>query len=415
MGRRAVKLASLAAGERYSLIGGPFGSKLTSADYVEDGIPVIRGSNLNGGRHLNETEFVFVSEQKMREDLFGNLAHRGDVVFTQRGTLGQTALIPNDSRFDTYVISQSQMKLTVDPKKADPQFVYYYFSSHEAVQKILNQNSSSGVPHINLTSLRNFLVPLVPLGEQRKIADILSAYDNLIENNRRRIALLEEAARLLYREWFVHFRFPGHEHLKIVDGLPEGWDRRTFGAVCQAVGGGTPSTSKPEYWSDGDIPWYTPTDITRNSCLALLDSKKRITEAGLRGSSAKMLPTGTVLMTSRASVGFFGIIEKPSCTNQGFISILPNNLHARMYMLLNLMHRVEEIRAHAGGATYKEINKAKFKALNVIMPDSARLREFEEQTSHLHVQVRTLHTMNQELARARDLLLPRLMNGEIAV
>ena len=163
MSHKAVKLASLAAKEKYSIIGGPFGSKLTSVDYIEDGIPVIRGSNLNGGRYLDEREFVFVSEQKMREDLFGNLAHRGDVVFTQRGTLGQTALIPQNARYEVYVISQSQMKLTVDPKKADPRYIYYYFSSHEAVQKILNQNSSSGVPHINLTSLRNFLVPEVPL------------------------------------------------------------------------------------------------------------------------------------------------------------------------------------------------------------------------------------------------------------
>ena len=235
MSRKAVKLKCLAADGRYSLIGGPFGSKLTSADYVEDGIPVIRGSNLNGGRYLAETEFVYVSEQKMREDLFGNLAHPGDVVFTQRGTLGQTALIPDDARYDVYVISQSQMKLTVDPEKADPRFVYYYFSSREAVQKILNQNSSSGVPHINLNSLRNFCVPQVFLHEQRDIADILSSYDDLIENNNRRIALLEEVARLLYREWFVHFRFPGYEHAKIVDGLPEGWKRRTLGDLVGVV------------------------------------------------------------------------------------------------------------------------------------------------------------------------------------
>ena len=194
-----------------------------------------------------------------------------------------------------------------------------------------------------------------------------------------------------------------------------GWKRRSFDAVCQAVGGGTPSTSKPEYWSDGDIPWYTPTDITRNSCLALLDSNRKITEAGLRGSSAKMLPKGTVLMTSRASVGFFGIIEEPSCTNQGFINILPVDPKARMYLLFNLMHRVEEIRSHAGGSTYKEINKTRFKALNVIMPDLTLVRRFEEQASRLHTQVRTLHTMNQKLAQARDLLLPRLMNGKIAV
>ncbi len=223
MSGETVRLETFAAEGRYSLIGGPFGSKLTSKDYVQEGIPVIRGSNLNGGRYLEEKDFVFVSEQKVREDLFGNLAHPGDIVFTQRGTLGQIALIPDNACFDSYVISQSQMKLTVDTRKVDPRFVYYYFTSREAQQQILNQNSSSGVPHINLTALKNFPVPRFSLSAQTEIANVLSAYDDLIDNNRRRIALLEEAARLLYREWFVHFRFPGHEHVKIIDGLPEGW------------------------------------------------------------------------------------------------------------------------------------------------------------------------------------------------
>ena len=227
--------------------------------------------------------------------------------------------------------------------------------------------------------------------------------------------MLEEAARLLYREWFVHFRFPGHEHIKITDGIPVVWERHAFDDVCTAIGGGTPKTSKPEYWSDGDIPWYTPTDVTRNACLALLDSATKITEVGLRKSSAKMLPPGTVLMTSRASVGFFGIIDAPSCTNQGFISIVPNDQWMRMYLLHNLMHRVEEIRSHAGGATYREISKGKFRALSVVLPERSLLREFENQASTLHTQVRNLHTMNRNLARVRDLLLPRLMSGEIAV
>jgi type I restriction enzyme S subunit len=213
----------------------------------------------------------------------------------------------------------------------------------------------------------------------------------------------------------VYFRFPGHEHVKVNDGIPRGWRKFTFADVCEAVGGGTPSTDRREYWSDGDIPWYTPTDITRNSCLALLDSEKKITDAGLRGSSAKMLPAGTVLMTSRASVGFFGIIESPSCTNQGFISILPHDPTARMYLMHNLMHRVEEIRSHAGGATYKEISKGKFKALSVVMPERALVHEFETQSAELHSQVRVLHAMNRRLAQARDILLQRLMNGEIEV
>jgi type I restriction enzyme, S subunit len=321
----------------------------------------------------------------------------------------------NAAKFDTYVISQSQMKLTVDSQKVDPRFIYYFFSSREGIQQIVNQNSSSGVPHINLTSLRKFSLPVPPLKEQQRIADILSAYDDLIENNQRRIALLEEAARMLYREWFVRFRFPGHEHVKIIDGVPELWKPHTLAHVCDAVGGGTPSTDKREYWDGGDIPWFTPTDVTRNACLALLDSEKRITESGLRGSSAKMLPAGTVLMTSRASVGFFGIVQVPSCTNQGFINIVPHKPNMRMYLLHNLMSRVEEIRSHAGGATYKEISKGKFKTLRVLVPDDSLLREFEELTTTFHAQVRTLHRASYKLAEARDLLLPRLMNGQIAV
>ena len=276
-------------------------------------------------------------------------------------------------------------------------------------------NVGGANPTLNRNHIHGLPIYIPKRSLQDDIASILSAYDDLIENNRQRIALLEEEARLLYREWFVHFRFPGHEHVKITNGLAVGWERRTFDDVCDAIGGGTPSTAKPEFWSDGDIPWFTPTDITRNSCLALLNSTTKITEAGLRGSSAKMLPPGAVLMTSRASVGFFGIIDAPSCTNQGFIGILPKDKRARMYLLHNLMHRVEEIRAHAGGATYKEISKGKFRALTVVTPDAALMREFEDQASELHAQVGTLHKMNQKLADARDLLMPRLMKGEITV
>jgi type I restriction enzyme S subunit len=141
------------------------------------------------------------------------------------------AITPEDGISNRYVISQSQMKLTVDDTKADKLFLYYYFSSREAIQRIISFTSSSGVPHINLTVLRNFEVPVPPLGIQQVIAATLSAYDDMIENNRRRIQLLEAAARLLYQEWFVHLRFPGHEHVKIIDGVPEGWTRTTLGEV----------------------------------------------------------------------------------------------------------------------------------------------------------------------------------------
>lgn len=409
-----VKLETLASDAPYSFVGGPFGSKLTTRDYVDSGTPVIRGSNMNNGRYIDNSDFVFVSDSKVRADLSSNLAAPGDLVFTQRGTLGQVALIPADSPYEKYVVSQSQMKLTVDRAKADESFLYYYFSGKDAVNRILSFVSSSGVPHINLTVLRNFDVPLPPLGDQARIASILSAYDDLIENNRRRIQLLEESARLLYKEWFVHLRFPGHEHTKIINGVPDGWERKKIDDVCETVGGGTPSTKNPDYW-DGDITWVVPSDITGNNSIVLLDSERKITERGLRESSAKMVPPETILMTSRASVGYFALMDKAVCTNQGFINILPNNDEYRMYMLYNLLNRVEEIRSNAKGTTYPEISKGRFREMDILTPPRALVIEFGSVTQEIIRQVRCLMRTNKQLAAARDLLLPRLMNGEIAV
>ncbi|EGV17745.1 restriction endonuclease subunit S [Thiocapsa marina] len=362
------------------------GYDITKAQQHSGNIPVISSSGITS----------FHNEAK---------AQGPGVVIGRKGTLGSVHYSAQDYwPHDTTLWSR-------DLRGNIPRFVYYFL--HTIDFKRFDVGNSN--PTLNRNHIHALPIKVPPLDVQESIASILCAYDDLIENNRRRMALLEEAARQLYREWFVRLRFPGHEHTRIIDGLPEGWERKSFNEVCQTVGGGTPSTTKSEYWDDGDIIWVTPTDITRNPCLALLDSEKKITEAGLKHSSAKMLPPNTIMMTSRASVGFFGLIDKAACTNQGFISVVPNEPFSQMYLLHNLMHRVDEIRSHAGGATYKEISKSKFKALPVVMPSLSLLRDFGEQTAELLRQIRTLHTMNVRLNQARDILLPRLMSGEIAV
>jgi type I restriction enzyme, S subunit len=381
--------------------------------FTDSGVNFIKAEALNGDSTLDKSGFTFIAEST-HEKLKRSILADSDVLVTIAGAqVGRCGLVRTEHLPAN--TNQAVGIIRVDPRRAEPAFVYYYFKSPKTFQICQGLGGQAAQPNINLEMLKSFELSLPERKTQKAIVEILSAYDDLIENNRRRIRLLEEAARLLYREWFVYFRFPGHEHVKITNGLPEGWQQKTFDDVCDAVGGGTPSTAKSEYWNDGDIPWYTPTDITRNTCLALLDSGTKITEAGLRSSSAKMLPAGTVLMTSRASVGFFGIIDAPSCTNQGFISIIPADSRSRMYLLYNLMYRVEEIRSHAGGSTYKEISRGKFRALPVVMPAQRLLHEFENHASGLHQQVRGLHQMNRKLAEARDLLLPRLMSGEIAV
>lgn len=377
---------------------------------TETGVVLIRGGDISNGSI--DKENLRTITQHVSRPYARTILRGGEVVISLVGNPGEVAVVP-DSLAGANLARQAGL-IALRPE-VHASYLKYYLMSPTGRAELFQRTQGAVQQVINLSDLKQVKVRLPSYQVQLRIADVLSAYDDLIENNRRRIALLEEAARLLYREWFVHLRFPGHEYVKMIDGLPDGWTRQTLDDVCDAIGGGTPKTSKPEYWNDGDIPWYTPTDITRNSCLALLDSSSRITETGLQGSSARMLPAGTVLMTSRASVGFFGITHTPSCTNQGFINIIPSDLRARMYLLHNLMHRVEEIRSHAGGATYKEISKGKFRALPVVVPRASLLREFEEQASAMHGQVRTLHTMSQKLTRARDLLLPRLMNGEIAV
>jgi type I restriction enzyme S subunit len=303
----------------------------------------------------------------------------------------------------------------INETKADRKFLYYLFNTRGVRGQINGSATGTKVRHTAPERIYRVNVSLPSVDEQKKIAATLTAYDDLIENNRRRIALLEEAARLLYREWFVHFHFPGHEHVKIVDGVPEGWKQRSFADVCETIGGGTPSTKVPEYWNDADVTWITPTDITRNNCLALLDGEKKISQAGLKKSSAKLVPPYTILMTSRASVGFFGIIDREVCTNQGFINIIPNEEVFRYFLLFNLMHRVEEIRSHAGGSTYAEISKSKFRALPVTIPTSDLLKDFDERVRPMLDQVRALKKQSDSLNQARDLLLPRLMDGRLEV
>ena len=185
--------------------------------------------------------------------------------------------------------------------------------------------------------------------------------------------------------------------------------------ICDSIGGGTPSTKNEEYYRNGQIKWVTPTDITRKSGLILLDTEKKITEEGLHNSSAKMVPPYSILMTSRASVGFFGLCEYEVCTNQGFISCIPHEENVRFYLLYNLMNRVDEIRAKASGSTFLEISKKNFKGLKITIPPAYLLDAFNK---IVHPLIRLMEVFTKSIAKlqeARDRLLPKLMSGEIEV
>ncbi len=409
------RLETLAAAESYSFVGGPFGSKLTSRDYVAEGVPVIRGSNLNGSRFLSMDNFAFVSDSKVREDLSSNLARAGDLVFTQRGTLGQVAIIPEGGISNRYVISQSQMKITLDEKKSDKFFLYYYFSSRQAIEKILNLASSSGVPHINLTMLRNFEVPVPSLVTQKRIASILSTYDNLIENNRRRIRLLEQAARLLYKEWFVHLRFPGHEHVKIKEGLPGGWMRKHLSELVTTQYGFTESATDepigPKFLRGMDInktsyiDWSTvlfcPEDNLDFGKYALnIDDLVVIRMAD---------PGKVAIMETEQKAIFASYLVRLSRRKGVSIPSL------YLFYVLSDDAYLAFICGASGGSTRKSASAKLLIDFHVLVPTLNFMGLFVKQVRPLRQQIQKLLQENAIIRHARDLLLPRLMTGESGV
>lgn len=359
-----------------------------------------------------QMELVPLNERELRVATL----NEGDLLFARSslkmegtGKCSIVAGVPEVTTFESHLI-----RARLNTEIADPRFYFYYFQSRHGRTTVLSIAKQVGAAGLAGSQLATLSIPFPSLTTQSAAADILWHYDVLIENNTRRIKLLEDAARLLYEEWFVRLRFPGHEHTPIKDGVPEGWHRKLFSEVSETVGGGTPSTKVPEYW-DGEITWVVPSDITKNDCLALLDSERHITEKGLRESSATIVPPETILMTSRASVGFFALMDREVCTNQGFINVIPHDDHMRMYLLFNLMNRVDEIRSNAKGTTYPEISKGRFRGMDVVVPSEPLTKSFSEAVYPMVRQVRCLKKQAVALRRARDVLLPRLMSGEVVV
>ena len=380
--------------------------------FTDEGVNFIKAEAVNGDSALDRRGFRYINHETHTR-LSRSILQENDVLVTIAGAnVGRCGYVrSNDLPANT---NQAVGIVRVNSQMANPRFVYYFFKLPSTRSLCLSIGGQAAQPNVNLANLKAFEVLLPSGSEQTRIADILSAYDDLIENNRRRIALLEQAARELYREWFVRLRFPGHESTRIVDGMPEGWERKKIADVCLTTGGGTPSTKRAEYW-DGDITWVVPTDVTNNDCLVLLDSVRKITAEGLRESSAKMVPAETILMTSRASVGFFAMMDREACTNQGFINVAPHDEEIRLYLLFNLINRVPEIRSNALGTTYPEISKGRFREMDVVIPKRAVATEFSCTASEVIDQVRCLKRSTSALIQARDILLPRLMSGEVAV
>jgi len=390
-----------------TVAGGPFGSSLGRKDYVAHGVPVIRGAQLSSDARFRLDDFVFVTEEKAERHR-GNLAYPGDVIVTQRGTLGQVGMIPWDCPYPRLLLSQSQMKVTLDRSFADPHFLFYALAEPGNRQRLIEHAITAGVPHINLATLREFMVKVPNLQTQQACVSVLSAIDDLIENNRRRIALLEQMAQAIYREWFVRFRYPGHEDDELVDSplgpIPAGWQLSPLFDEAE-VSFGFPLKSQG-FGPSGALPVIRIRDIPKGSTSTHTDEFP---------GERYVVDTGDSLI---GMDGDFHMSRWPAgraLLNQRVARVRPTGCLGAEALHWALQAPIKEWNQRIVGTTVAHLGKRHLEEIELVVPLRDKAQELNRTLDSLGVLSLELRRLVVLLESLRDLLLPKLVTGAIDV
>jgi type I restriction enzyme S subunit len=447
---------------------GPFGSQLHAADYVPLGIPSIMPQNIGDNRIVEDGIARITPEDAQRLSRY--LVRAGDIVYSRRGDVERRALVRDHE--DGWLCGTGCLRVRLGARGPDPRFATYYLGHPSVREWIVRHAHGATMPNLNTSILAACPLLVPPPSEQRAIAHILGTLDDKIELNRRMNKTLEEMARALFKSWFVDFdpvrakaegrarpdgarssqprkpltaasdlpwpgaeagagaegdpgRWQWPEHIldlfpaRLVDSelgeIPEGWEVKPVGDLADVIGGTTPSTKEPSYWDGGTHAWATPKDLSGLSVPVLLDTERQITDAGLSQVGSGLLPKGTVLLSSRAPIGYLAVAELPVAINQGFIAMVANSGTSNLFLLLWASVAHEDIVSRANGSTFLEISKANFRPIPVVTP-SAQVMEAFEKLARPHYEriVECAHEV-RTLAAMRDTILPKLISGELRV
>ena len=386
------------------------------SEYVESGVPFYRSKEIiesSNGQTISEPLFISQEKYDVIKKNFG-VPQPGDMLLTSVGTIGVPYVVKEGDHF--YFKDGNLTWFRNFNGKLLPQYLYYWVRSAEGQGVLNNTTIGSSQKALTIASLKGLEIPCPPVDVQYRIVEILSGYDDLIENNQEQIKLLEEAAQRLYKEWFVDLRFPGHETTPISDGIPEGWTERSIADVCIRIGaGGTPSRSNGTYWKPSTIKWFKTGELM--DCW-LLDSSEKISEEGLSHSSAKLFPPNTILMAIYASptLGRLGILTTEAACNQAALCLVANgSLISWQWLYQKLYELRDEFNAVAKGAGQQNISADVVKKKVIIIPNKECIDRYTSIVAPMFDVIRTLQEQNVQLQEARDRLLPKLMNGEIEV
>jgi len=309
--------------------------------------------------------------------------------------------------------TNQQINSIVVNEEHAPSFVYYLVST---LSDELKANAGgAATPIINKTAFSDIEVQVPPLPIQKRIARILSAYDDLIENNQRRIKILEEMARSLYREWFVHFRYPGHEDVPLVDSalgsIPQGWATKPVKDFGLVLTGKTPSKKNPNYYGD-DMPFIKTPDMHGN--MFILNSGESLSYLGAQSQRNKTLPAGSICVSCIGTIGVVSLTTEECQTNQQINSVILQDEVTREFLFFSLQaakQRLENLGAN--GATMGNVNKGKFESLEVTTPPNNLLAEYSRLVQPMFSSILSFSRKSMVLRQTRDLLLPKLLSGQV--
>ena len=407
---------------------GPFGSNLKVECFVPSGFPIIDGANLTKLR-VTDNITKFVTEGKART-LSRSIARRRDVIVTISGTLGQISFIPDDSKYEEYLCSQRQFRVTFDESRISVEYLVNLLRTPYGQRKILAFANYVGVPALAqpIPNFKSIEVLLPDLPTQLRIAGILGSLDEKIEINRRKIAELEALAKTIYDYWFVQFDFPdangrpykssGGEmkwKKELKREIPVGWRIGTIDDLGEIVSGGTPSTHNPDYWAANGIAWITPKDLSNTANKYIRHGENDITDVGLRDSSAQLMPRKSIILSTRAPIGYLAIADCDLCTNQGIKSIIPNKGFGSEFIFYTVLSLIPYIKTFGGGSTFAEISKTEYSSLQVVLPNQDIIDDFTEKITPIAEARRISEIAIEETIQLRDTLLPLLMNGQVNV
>ena len=399
-----VKLGDISA----NIQTGPFGSQLHQHDYSEVGTPVVMPKDLIGGK-ISEQSIARVSQDHVQR-LNRHIIQKGDILYSRRGDVGRCAIASDHET--GWLCGTGCLRVTTDTTIADSKFVFYQLQQPEVVGWVEKHAVGATMLNLNTTILSNIPLLLPPIETQRRIADILSAYDDLIENNRKQIKLLEEAAQRLYKEWFVDLRFPGHEHTKIVDGVPEGWEKSTVAAVSSILRRGI----SPRYNENGKFVVINQKCI-RQTVVSFDESRR---QEKLYPEDLNLQDSDTVICSTGAgTLGRVGQIfgNYPDTTLDSHVTLVrAMEGFGKQYLFQSLNSRQTYLMGMGKGSTNQlELSRGTIQDLDIYIPLKKVLNQFEQVAQPIHDKISVISKSILQLQTARDRLLPKLMNGEVEV